>query len=199
MAIAQDRTKFLLSDPTRLAIAGWCAAEPLSRGMIAARLHRPSGSISAPDTMLKHKALMRAGHDASTHPGRRAELLKLNPAWRKSLEEARRLQPPGKFERETDLLLIPLVGTESACQVLARGDIDIEWGARLDGEQVGLVLSPRHDPHSRATIRAVAALDRAGVRAARVRLQSVMAAEELQKWASVVAGEDRRDLPPPAE
>lgn len=197
MAIVADRTRFLASDPTRLAIAEWCAGESLSRETIAARLNRRSGGLSAPDTMLRRKALIHAGFDTEVRPGRPAELLKLDPAWREPLMQALRLRRPGELKPGTDLLLIPLVATESACEALARGDVDVEWGAQLEGEQVGLILSPRRDPHGRATIRAVAALSRAGVHAARVRMQGIMAPEELQRWASVVAGEDRRDLLPP--
>jgi hypothetical protein len=195
MDIMADRTKFLTSDPTRLVIAEWCAAESLSRETIAARLKRRSGSLSAPDTMLRRKALLHAGLEAKAGPGRRAELLKLNPKWREPLRQALTLRRPGRLEEGTDLLLIPLAATGRACEALLREDMDLEWGARLDGEQLGLILSPKRDPHGAATIRAAAALDRAGVRAARVRLQSVMAAGELRSWASLVGGEGRRDLP----
>lgn len=194
MAKKADRTTFLASDQTRLRVAELCAAEPLSREAIAVRLNRLSGGISAPDTMLRRGALIQAGFASEAHGGRRAELLKLNPTWRKPLTEALRLRRPGGLEPGTDLLLIPLAGTQTACEVLVRGDMDLEWGAQLDGEQMGLILSPRRDPQSRATIRAVAALDRAGVRAARVRLQGLMAPEELHKWAGVVACGSRREL-----
>jgi len=171
MAKEADRIAFL-AEPTRLKIAEWCASESLSREEIARRLNRASGSLSAPDTMLRRKALIAAGSSAGARGGRPAELLRLNPAWRRALTEALGRRLPGALEPGTDLLLIPLAATETACSVLASGKVEMEWGARMDGEQIGLILSPRRDPQSRATIRAVAALDRAGVRAARVRRTS---------------------------
>jgi hypothetical protein len=198
MAVQADRTAFL-AEPTRLKIAEWCASERLSREEIARRLDRPSGGLSAPDTMIRRKALVVVGVAAARHGGRRAELLRLNPTWRKPLAEALRRRLPGGLEPGTDLLLIPLAATESACTVIANGNVELAWGARLEGEQLGLILSPRRDPQSRATIRAVAALDSAGVRAARLRLQSVMAPEELREWARIVSGNELDELPPRAK
>jgi hypothetical protein len=194
MAERADRLAFL-AEPTRLKIAGWCESESLSREEIAKRLGRPSGGLSAPETMLRRGALVSDGFGAAGRSGRRPELLRLDAAWRKPLAEALQRRPPGGLEPGTDLLLIPLVETESACAAIARGELETEWGARLEGEHLGLILSPRHDPQSRATIRAIAALDRAGVRAARVRLQDLMAPDELREWANIVCGTDPPELP----
>lgn len=190
-----DRARFLAADPTRLRIAEWCEAEALTREQIADRLGRPSGGMSAPDTMLRRKALLHAGFAESGRAGgRKAELLRLSQTWRKPLLDALQLRRPGALMPDMDLLLIPLATTASACAVLARGNEDIDWGVRLDGEQIGLILGPRSDANDGPTIRAVAALDREGAKPVRVRLKQPMSAEELRRWALSVAGEDRARL-----
>src|SRR5580700_7662148 len=135
MATLEDRTKFLASDPTRLKIACWCNAGPLSRTEIASRLKRPSGSISAPDTMLRRGTLVDAGHRTSGGPGRGAQLLKLNPRWRKAMQHALDARLPATLAPGTDLFLIPLTSLLRACEVLAGGEEEINWGVRLEGEQ----------------------------------------------------------------
>jgi hypothetical protein len=199
MELLADRSRFLAADITRFRVAEWCDAEPISKETIAERLGRPSGSLSAPETLLKHGALVAAGHAAATGSGPRARLFQLNSDWKAALDEARRLLRPVHLEAGTDLLLIPLAGTEDACGALVRDDVEIAWGARLDGEQVGLLLSPRRDPAGRATIRAVASLERAGVRPVRLRLEAPMPAEELRRWAAHVADDNKPHLRPADE
>jgi hypothetical protein len=194
MAILEDRTKFLASDPTRLKIACWCSTEQLSRGEIASRLERASGSISAPDTMLRRRALIHAGFGDSGGSGRKARLLKLNPQWRESMQQALRLQRPAVLEPGTDLLLIPFTSMLSACEVLSQGVQEIDWGVQLSGEQIGLLLGTHSDPEGGATIRAVASLERAGVKPVRLRLQTPVAAEELRRWAVKVVGDETPTL-----
>ncbi len=196
MATLEDRTKFLASDPTRLKIACWCSAEQLSRGEIAGRLKRPSGSISAPDTMLRRKALIHGGFSDSGGSARKAKLLKLNPQWREPMLQALRLQRPATLEPDTDLLLIPLTSTLSACEVLAQGVTEIDWGAQLDGEQIGLLLGLRRAPDDGATVRAAAALGQAGVSPLRVRIRTPMAADELRRWATAVTSGEALALEP---
>jgi hypothetical protein len=192
-----DRSRFLAADITRFRVAEWCGTESISRETIAERLGRPSGSLSAPRTLLKHGALVASGYKSATTVGPRARLFRLNPDWLAALDEARRLLRPGLLEAGTELLLIPLAGTEDACvALLADGASEIEWGARLDGEQIGLLLSPHRDPSGGSTIRAVAALEKAGVRPVRLRLQAPLPAEELARWATGVVGGKARRLRP---
>jgi len=198
MSTLEDRTKFLASDPTRLKIACWCSTEQLSRGEIASRLKRASGSLSAPDTMLRRSALIHAGLGDSGGSGRKARLLKLNPQWREPMRQALRLQRPAALEPDTDLLLIPLTSTLSACEVLAQGANEIDWGVQLDGEQIGLLLGLHRAPDDGATLRAAAALGRAGVSPLRVRIRTPMAADELQRWATTVISDETRTLKPGA-
>src|ERR1700677_4699116 len=136
MATLEDRTKFLASDPTRLKIACWCSTEQLSRTEIASRLKRASGSISAPDTMLRREALVDAGRRASGGPGRGARLLKLNPQWRKAMQHALDARLPATLEPGTDLFLVPLTSLLRAGEVLAGGEEEIDWGVRLEGEPI---------------------------------------------------------------
>jgi len=193
MDTLEDRTKFLAADSTRLEIACWCSAEPLSRGDIADRLKRPSGSISAPDTMLRRGTLVDAGHRTSGGPGLGAQLLKLNPRWHKAMQHALDARLPARLEPGADLFLIPLTSLLSACEVLAGGEEGIRWGVRLEGEQVGLLLSPTRTPDDGASIRLASALGRVGINPVRVRMQTPMSAGELQKWAvSVISGGRRR-------
>jgi hypothetical protein len=183
----EDRIAFLLEDETRLQIAQWCEAEELSREDLARRLNRPSGGLSAPTTMLNRGALRRAASRGSKgQAGRRAKRLTLDPAWAVALHEALKRRTPAVLERGTAFLLVPLAETENACRALAAGIDEIAWGARLDGEQLGLILSPHPDVDSRAMIRAVAALARAGAQPLRVQLQRPMAAAELREWAATV-------------
>jgi hypothetical protein len=196
MVLPEDRPRFLVAEPVRLEIAGLCSTEALSRGEIAKRLRRLSGSISSADTMLRSGALLRAGFAASSGKRRGAELLRLNPEWAGSLQEATRLLRPAVLEPGTDLLLIPLGATLEVCEMLAKGTDDIGWGAELSGEQMGLLLSTEQANGGGATIRATAALDRAGVRPIRVRLGAPMAPDELRRWASEVIDGETRALEP---
>jgi hypothetical protein len=93
-----------------------------------------------------------------------------------------------------DLLLIPLTSTLTACEVLSQGAQEIDWGVQLSGEQAGLLLGPHRDSEGGATIRAVASLEKAGVKPVRLRLQTPLAAEELRRWAVKVVGDDKRRL-----
>lgn len=189
-----DRSGFLAADVTRFRVAEWCDAEPMSREMIAERLDRPSGSLSAPKTLLKHGALVPAGYATAKSAGPRAQLFKLNPDWKTALEEARQLLRPVALEAGTELLLIPLAGTEDACAAIVNDATEIAWGARLDGEQIGLLLSPLRDPAGGTTIRTVSSLEKAGVKPVRLRLQAPMPPEELRRWATNVVGNDKRRL-----
>jgi len=195
MESVPDRSRFLAANAIRFRIAEWCALEAISKETIAERLGRTSGGLSAPRTLVKHGALVAAGRERAAGGGPAAQLFRLNPAWESALSEARRLIRPAYLEGGTELLLIPLAGARKACGVLANDDsVEIAWGARLDGEQVGLILSPHRDPDGRAAIRAVAALEDVGVRPVRLRLQAPMAAEELRRWSSRVVGENSRQL-----
>ncbi len=195
MKTVADRSRFLAANAVRFRIAEWCALEPISRETIAERLGRTSGSLSAPKTLLKHGALVAAGRGIAGGGGPAAQLFRLNPAWESALSEARRLMRPAYLESGTELLLIPLAATQRACGVLANDDgVEIAWGARLDGEQAGLILSPHRGPDGRATIRTVAALADAGVHPVRLRLRAPMAAEELRRWSLRVAGENGRQI-----
>jgi hypothetical protein len=191
-----DRQQFLGANPTRLRVAELCAAEPISRAAIAERLGRPSGAISAPDTLFKHGALLAAGRArASARGGPPAELLKLNPKWRKALAEARRLHRPEPLEAGSELLLIPLAGTHDACRVVIdTGAADIAWGARLDGERIGLLLGMCPDPEGAGAIRATRLLEQVGVSPVRLRLRAPMAVDELKRWALTVVGDEPREL-----
>src|ERR1700722_5055312 len=163
MSVLADRTAFLAGNDLRLQVAEWCRSEQLSREEIAKRAGRASGSMSAPDTMLGRGALVEVADESPKEGPRRARTLKLNPEWEQALENALGLKRPASLEAGSDLLLISLGSTEDACSVLAEYELDdIEWGTRLDGEQMGLMISPRRDMDSRSTIRAVAALERAG-------------------------------------
>lgn len=197
MAAAQDRSGFLASNATRLQIAEWCEREAISREEIARRLNRPSGGVSAPTTMLRRQALVNAGYAGDRGGERGAELLRLSPGWKKALQEARRMRRPTALEPGTDLFLIPLGSTESACRALAqaKGD-DIEWGMQLDGEQLGMLLGARRHPRGLSAIRTAATLEHAGVRPWRIRLKEPMTAEELRAWTAEVAGVDGPSLEP---
>lgn len=196
MALGHDRSAFLAANETRLRIAEWCALESLSREEMARRLGRRSGGLSTPDTMVRRSALQHAGFAAGLGPGRRAELLKLNPSWRPALEAAQQRFQPGRLHPGGDLLLVTLADAEAACAVLAAGSPDIEWGMELGSEQLGLLLATRSDGGGRSTIRAAAALERGGARSVRIRLNAPMASAELRTWARSVASRTQNDALP---
>ena len=196
MAAPRDRVAFLASSETRLRIAQWCATEALSREEIAERLNRPSGGLSAPNTMARRKALVPAGYTSPSENGRRAELLKLSPSWRAVLRRAEQLRPPGALIAGTDLLLVPLAETEAACQVISAGAPDIDWGMELAGDQLGVLLASRRDGRGQSTIRVAAQLERAGAHPMRLRLNTPMSSAELQSWAKqVISPRPKRSLP----
>lgn len=191
MSAADDRTAFLARNPVRLQIAEWCEEKPHTREELARRLDRPPGGLSAPATMLRHGALVEAGTTPPAANGRRSTRLVLAPNWRPALREARRGQIRSALERGSDLLLIKLPETEAACHALAAGLPDIEWGADLAGEQLGLLLVPHRDPRGATAIRAAQALRRAGAEALRLRINSPMGAADLERWAGEVLASDQ--------
>jgi hypothetical protein len=187
MAAPRDRTAFLATNEIRLLVASWCRQEALTREAIAKRLERPSGGVSAPDTMLRRGALVPDGLDRTSDSVRPAQLLRLNPEWEDALEEALRRRRPTVLPPNTELLFIPLTATEDACSVLANGVTDVAWGVRLSGEQLGLVLGPTPDQSGAATARVASVLGRAGVSPLRVRLEVLMGPTELRDWARKVS------------
>jgi len=186
MARPGDRTAFLTANETRLKIAEWCSKEALSRAEIAKRLNRPAGAVSAPDTMLRRKALVRVGTSVG-QPGRRPERLRLNPSWKTALNQALRRRMPTHLAPGTDLLLIQLASAQDACRVLAEGPPDVAWGAQLHGEQLGLLIAPTPDASGASTVRVSAALADVGVAAVRLRLEELMSPAELRSWATGIA------------
>jgi hypothetical protein len=100
---------------------------------------------------------------------------------------------PATLAPGTDLFLIPLTSLLRACEVLAGGEEEINWGVRLEGEQIGLLLSPSRATDDGASIRLASALGRADISPVRVRMQTPMSASELQQWAaSVISGGGKR-------
>jgi hypothetical protein len=196
MTSKADRVAFLLHDKTRLRIAEWCSAEKLTRGAIAERLGRPSGGISAPETMLGKKALRRAGSAPGRSGRAGAELLKLNESWRPALDEALRFERPGSLRPDTDLLLIQLRSTRTVCELIVGEELDFAWGVRLAGGPIGLLVSPRADVGGASTVSAAAALDAAGVEVMRITLRDVLSPEGLKDWARTVVPTDPVALPP---
>ncbi len=185
MANAPDGIAFLAASETRLRIAEWSHAEPLSREQLAARLHRASGGLSAPDTMLAEAALVRAGYATEGTRGRRAELLKLNPKWVPALRAAQSLRVPGRLEAGVDLLLIPLGGQTLPAKPLREAYQTSRGECRLSSARDSASWLPHvRDDRGRSTIRVVAALETAGAHPMRIRLNAPMAPEDLRAWAA---------------
>lgn len=199
MAQSLDRTAFL-SEPTRLRIAEICKDEALTFEEIAAMLERPSGSLSQPGTMLKHGALVEDKRRRKRVDGRsKARAFRLAKSWRSNLGEAQERRRPPWADREQSLLLIPLSETPAACAAIASGIADIEWGARVNGESVGLVVAPQSDADGSSTVRVVQALQ--GVaRITRLQLNQVMSPSELREWSgrAVQGSSSAGELPPPS-
>lgn len=177
-----DRTAFL-SEPTRLRIAELCRDEALTTQEIAAMLERPSGSLSQPKTMRKHKALIEAKKRRPSDGRGQAKAFRLNPAWKGALDEARLRQRPAWSAVRQDLLLIPLSETPAACVAIAAGIEEIEWGAQLGGERTGLVVAPEPGANGTSTIRVVEAL-REVTQLMRLQIGDVMSPNELREWSA---------------
>lgn len=182
-----DRTAFL-SEPTRLRIAELCSEEALTLEEIAERLQRPSGSLSQPRTMRKHRALIAAkkrGPSDSRGPAK-AYRFNSSSAWKEALDEARLRQRPSWATANQDLLLIPLHGTAAACAAIAAGIDEIEWGARVGSERFGLVVAPEADIDGVNLIRVVEALG-SDPEIARLQVGRVMGPGELREWSAQAA------------
>lgn len=184
MARAVDRTAFLL-EPTRLRVAELCSEEALTFEEIASRLNRPSGSLSQPRTMRKHKALVEARKRKAPDGRGSAKAFRFSSAkdWREALDEARLRQRPAWATSKQDLLLISLRETPAACAAIAAGIDEIEWGAQLGGERTGLVVAPEIDTDGVSTIRVVEALGSVA-EVARLQLDRVMGPGELREWSA---------------
>lgn len=197
MTKALDRTAFL-SEPTRLRIAELCRDEALTDEEIASLLNRPSGSLSQPETMRKHKALVRAKKRKPSDGRGPAAASRFNPApaWREALDEARRRRSAWATTKQ-DLLLIPLRETPAACAAIAVGIPEIEWGAQLAGERTGLVVAPQADVDGASTIRVVEALETVA-EIVRLQLSNVMNPGQLRAWSAraVRGSSSAGDLPP---
>jgi hypothetical protein len=198
MAKSLDRTTFL-SEPTRLQIAELCRAEELTDEEIALTLGRPLGSLSQLKTMRTHEALLRGKKRKSVDGREPAKTSRFNPhpEWVEALEEVRRRQRPAWAEMPQDLLLIPLSETPAACAAIAAGIPEIEWGAEVTGERLGLVVAPQSGGDGANTGRVVKALG--GIaQIARLHLRDVMSPHELRAWSERVAGASPTGELPPA-
>jgi hypothetical protein len=190
-----DRTSFL-ADPTRFEIAEFCISEWRSVEEIAARLGRPSGSLSQPKTMARRKILRTKTRPAADGRERGTTVYRLDPRWRPDLEAARARQRPQAPPSGQDLLLIPLADTPEACALLADGVEEIAWAAQLAGESVGLLVAPAADPSGASTMRVLKALGPVGRQARRLQVKEAMSAARLREWSRSVVADGGRELPP---
>lgn len=191
MPSQQDRIRFL-TDPIRLRIAELCLDHPRTRSELATELGRPAGSLSQPQTMVKHGALKgRLRNKASD--GRPATAYILDPRWRGALEAARKGRLPNWPEAGQDLLLIPLSDTAEACAAIAQGIPEIEWGAQVRGGVAGLVLAPTRTLDGTGRLRALKALKEIAPQIMALQLDTPMRGAELQSWSARVAA---IELPP---
>lgn len=198
MAKGVDRTEFL-SEPTRMRIAEMCRGQALTFEEIARRLGRTLGSLSQPATMVKHGALVRERRSRQRADDRGgATAFCLSRRWEGALDEARQRQRPAWGQLRQDLLLIPLSETPAACAAIAEGIPEIEWGAEITGERLGLVVAPQSGGDGTSTSRVIRALADVG-QIARLHLERTMSPHELRTWSQrVVSGPEKRELPPSA-
>ena len=173
-----------------------CRSESLTLREIASQLDRPPGSLSQPATMLAHHALVLGKRKKAAVGRRGARTFRFNSRWKSHLEEAKALEEQSAWSiKHRDLLVVTLADTARACDAIAKGIAEIEWGAQLGGEVGGLILATSADPDGAGTIRVMNALGPVAARLTRLRLSDVMSAKELRGWAervgrgSVAAGE----------
>lgn len=195
MALKADRTRFLLKDEKRLRIAEWCARQPLSHSELAKRLGADYGSISAPRTMAgaKWKALLPAGKGGSW----KAQLYKLNPAWKQAVREARQQVDLDAISGvkaalgDVDLLLVRLNDLAGACRVLAEIRSEVDWVAPVRGESIGLVIGISRGDGDVATARMVTAMVERSVAPGRLTIGDVLNREEAADWSQRVLANEQ--------
>jgi hypothetical protein len=139
--------------------------------------------------MLAHGALVPGKRQKAAVGRRGAKTFRFNPRWKRHLEEARTVEEKSAWSiKRRDLLVVGLADTARACDAIANGIAEIEWGAQLGGEVGGLILATSADPDGASTIRAMDALGPVAARLTRLQLSGVMPAKELREWASRVNG-----------
>lgn len=193
MMKAPDRTAFL-SKGLRLDVATLCRSAPRTRGELAGELGRSPGSLTAHDTMLRRGALVSAGTRPAGGPRPGGELLAFNPEWEDDLSAALARRSPGGLTAGSDVVLVATSATARACAVIEHHR-DVGWGAPLQGEQMGLLLSPRDPQDEASALRLVGALADAGVQAIRIRVTELLPVDDLRTWATRVARPAPPELP----
>jgi hypothetical protein len=196
MAATADRLKFLSND-VRADVAALCREEPRTRDELALLLDRPSGGLTAPDTMKKHGVLKAAGRRPSGGERPGGELLVFDESWAAALDSVLSQRSAGEIREGVDLILVTASTALRACEVLSDERLSVRWGTVLAGGQMGLLISPSSRPDDdAASLRLLEAFHKAGADALRLRIGAVLPESELRRWAQRVSGSSAHELPP---